>query len=430
MYLAPMKAQFLIAAAHSGAGKTTVTLGLLRAFRKKGLRVQPFKAGPDYIDPIHHQTAAGVDSINLDGFMMSPAHIRGLYARHAADIAITEGVMGLFDGSRKSEGSSAALAILLDLPVILVLNAKAMAYSAAALLYGLKNFDPRLRIAGVIFNFVDSPKHYRLLQEACADVGIPSLGHLPNNATLRIPSRHLGLDTANAEQAIEAAADHLSQHLDLDALLAATGTTQPAAAAQTVTTTQPQTQSHTPPPPGPHKILIARDPAFHFLYPENIRALEQWGQIKFFSPLITQNLPRDIDLLYLPGGYPELYLEQLAQNKSLMQDIRDHVKKGGKIIAECGGMMLLGQSITDQNGQPWPMAGLLDIATTMSPKKLTLGYRSYELGGLPLKGHEFHYSQYVGTPPANPIFHTPELLASYSHFYWGEDPAALFQWLG
>ena len=238
--------------------------------------------------------------------------------------------------------------------------------------------------------------------------------------TLFRSSRHLGLDTANAEQAIEAAADHVSQHLDLDALLAATATPPtPSVQAPAPTVTQ-----------GSHNVLIARDPAFHFLYPENIKALETWGRVEFFSPLETSNLPKDIDLLYLPGGYPELYLEQLAKNKSLMQDIRDHAIKGGKIIAECGGMLFLGRSITDQSDQPWPMVGLLDIATTMSPKKLTLGYRSYELGGLPLKGHEFHYSQYVGAPPAEPIFHTPNLLASYSHFYWGENPAALLHWLG
>ena len=451
MYLAPMRAQFLVAAPHSGAGKTTVTLGLLRAFRRQGLRVQPFKCGPDYIDPIHHRTAADTDSINLDGFMMSAGHIRELYARHGAgaDVILTEGVMGLFDGSRKNEGSSAALAILLDLPVVLVLNAKAMAYSAAALLFGLKNFDPRLRIAGAIFNFVDSPSHYRLLQEACADVGVTPLGHLPNNAALRIPSRHLGLDTANADAAIEAAADHLTRHLDLPALLSATALPS-ATTLLSATTTAPQTATVRPTaaaplsagPPAPQaplclgrasgfrRILIARDAAFHFLYPENIRTLEQWGHIEFFSPLTATNLPKNIDLLYLPGGYPELYLEQLSQNKTLLQDIRGYAEEGGKILAECGGMMFLGHTITDANGQPWPTAGVLDIATTLSPKKLTLGYRTTEINGHPVKGHEFHYSQYAGPAPTNPLFLEPSLLAGYMHFYWGEDPTALFSWLG
>lgn len=435
MYLAAMKAQFLVAAPHSGAGKTTVTLGLLRAFRRRGLRVQPFKCGPDYIDPIHHRTAAGTDSINLDGFMMSAGHIRDLCARYTADadIAITEGVMGLFDGSRKSEGSSAALATLLDLPVILVLNAKAMAYSAAALLYGLKNFDPRVRIAGVVFNFVDSASHYRLLQEAGADAGIPTLGHLPNKPALRIPSRHLGLDTANAEEAIEAAADHISRHLDLDALLAATQT--PGADQRSAGVSAPSDQAAIPqaaprPAASAHKILIARDAAFHFLYPRNISVLERWGKVEFFSPLAAKGLPGDIDLLYLPGGYPELYLQQLSENTTLLQAIRDHAAKGGKILAECGGMMFLGRSITDQNGQEWPTVGLLDIATTLLPRKLSLGYRQIELDGYPLRGQEFHYSHYAGAAPASAVFHDPQLLASYMHFYWGEDPAALYHWLG
>src|SRR5258708_5266672 len=221
--------QFLLAAPHSGAGKTTVTLGLLRALQIRGYRTQPFKCGPDYIDPLHHTTAAGRQSINLDQYMMSGSHIRQLYHHYTADadVAITEGVMGLFDGSLKREGSSADLAALLHLPVILILNAKAMAYTAAALLYGLKNFDPGLTIAGVIFNFVDSDTHYRLLQEACEDVGVKALGHLPTNKALHIPSRHLGLDTADAGEAIAAAANHIEQHLDLDAILSAPETTRP-----------------------------------------------------------------------------------------------------------------------------------------------------------------------------------------------------------
>src|SRR6201991_5310227 len=250
-----MNSQFLLAAAHSGAGKTTVTLGLIRAIQRQGLRVQPFKCGPDYIDPIHHRSAAGRDSINLDRFMMTDEHIRQLYASYgsAADVSVTEGVMGLFDGAKKSEGSSADIAKLLGLPVILVLDANAMAYSAAALLYGLKNFDKDLNVAGVIFNFVDSQSHYRLLCEACEDVGIKALGHLPANNSLQIPSRHLGLDTTDAEAAIVAAADHIEKHIDLAALLALTQITPSATSAR-------QPAQTTPPSPSPtanKKILVA-----------------------------------------------------------------------------------------------------------------------------------------------------------------------------
>lgn len=460
-------AQFLIAAPHSGAGKTTLTLGLLRALRDRGLRTQPFKCGPDFIDPIHHTAAAGRPSINLDQYMMSPKHIHELYHRYTADadVAITEGVMGLFDGARKREGSSADLSALLQLPVILILNAKAMAYSAAALLYGLKNFDPALRIAGVIFNFVDSTTHYQQLKEACEDVGIAALGHLPANSNLQIPSRHLGLDTADAAEAIAAAARHIEQNLDLDAILAATGSERPASNSPAKSpASDPSTSSEAMALPTPVErsrktILIARDAAFQFLYAENLRRLEAYGRLQFFSPLTDAHLPPG-DILYLPGGYPELHLEQLSANQSLWQDIRSFAAGGGRILAECGGMMVLGQSITDEYGKSWPTARLLDMATTIKEKKLTLGYRTLTIDNQTLKGHEFHYSQFVRDPIANhptaaaiaasplanaaaaitihnargqeipaPVFYRQNLFASYMHFYWGESPGPLGTWL-
>ncbi|HEY4290531.1 MAG TPA: cobyrinate a,c-diamide synthase [Puia sp.] len=430
-----MNSQFLLAAAHSGAGKTTVTLGLLRALQRKDLAVQPFKCGPDYIDPIHHRTAAGKDSINLDRFMMSDTHIRKLYDSHgsAADVVITEGVMGLFDGAKKSEGSSADIAKLLGLPVILVVNAKAMAYSAAALLYGLKNFDTELNVAGVIFNFVDTESHYRLLCEAGEDVGIKALGHLPVNDSLRIPSRHLGLDTTEAEAAIVAAADHIEKHIDLEALLALT---------RVESSRVPQT-TRIPIPATNKKILVAYDEAFHFLYPENIRRLEEYGQVSYFSPIRDRKLPFIPDLLYLPGGYPELYLPELSANGSLIQQVKAYAASNRPMIAECGGMMYLGREIQDVTGKAWPMAGVLDIASSIFHKKMTLGYRTVRLGDLVLKGHEFHYSQLIGAyarsaaevcnvqgiPVETPVFYHPHLLASYAHFYWGENKGLLQQLL-
>jgi cobyrinic acid a,c-diamide synthase len=400
----------------------------------RGHHVQPFKCGPDYIDPIHHGTAAGRQSINLDAYMMSAGHIRHLYQRWAgdADIAITEGVMGLFDGSQKREGSSADLAILLGLPVILILNAKAMAYSAAALLYGLKNFDPALPIAGVIFNFVDSPSHYRLLQEACDDLGIRALGHLPANDGLHIPSRHLGLDTTDAREAINAAAQHVEQHLDLEKILQATVSPRPARSPEP----RPTRQSE-------KTILVARDPAFQFLYPENLRHLENYGRIRYFSPLTTGHLPPG-DGLYLPGGYPELYLRQLADNKTLLNEINLFARSGGSVLAECGGMMFLGRSIIGSDGVRYPMTGVLDIETTMEAGKLQIGYRTVHIGDKTVKGHEFHYSQFSGTPSPNPaivvtnargdqlptpFFYRQNLLASYLHFYWAETPNAIDDWL-
>jgi cobyrinic acid a,c-diamide synthase len=435
-----MKSQLLIAASHSGAGKTTVTLGLLRALRRKGYSLQPFKCGPDFIDPIHHRTAAGRDSINLDRYMMSDTHIRHLYDHYSADadVCITEGVMGLFDGAVKSMGSSADLAKRLGLPVILILNAKAMAYTAAAVLYGLKKFDPDLHIAGVIFNFVETASHYRLLQDACEDVRVPALGYLPANKKLKIPSRHLGLDTGDADAAIEAAADHLQQHLDLDHLLAATRVEKDPATAETDQLVQPATT-------GRRTVLVARDAAFHFLYPENIRRLQQWGDIHYFSPLESTQLPVTPDLLYLPGGYPELYLPRLAGNVPLLDQLRAYATAGGRIMAECGGMMYLGRSIADETGNAYPMAGILDIATGMQRKRLSLGYRTVLLPGGKAKGHEFHYSQFEGQGhdaliPREaynaaghrvdvPFFHTPSLMASYMHLYWGEETGFMENWL-
>ncbi len=441
-----MKSQLIIAAAHSGAGKTTVTLGLLRALRRKGYSIQPFKCGPDFIDPIHHSTAAGRDSINLDPYMMSDAHIRQLYDDYSAntDVCITEGVMGLFDGSVKSVGSSADLAKRLGLPVILILNAKAMAYTVAPILYGLKKFDPELHIAGVIFNFVETASHYRLLQEACEDVRVPALGYLPANKKLKIPSRHLGLDTADADIAIEAAADHIEKHLDLDQLLAATRADNDQATRQSKEVPAVTETDH-PATYGRRTILVARDAAFHFLYPENIRRLQQWGDIHYFSPLESPQLPVTADLLYLPGGYPELYLSRLAENITLLDQLRTYAAAGGQIIAECGGMMYLGRSISDEAGNAWPMAGILDIATGMQRKKLSLGYRTVLLPGGKAKGHEFHYSQFEGQGhdaliPREaynaaghrvdvPFFYTPRLMASYMHMYWGEEMGFMDNWL-
>ncbi len=440
-----MKFQLLIAASHSGAGKTTVTLGLLRALRRKGYTIQPFKCGPDFIDPIHHKTAAGRDSINLDRYMMSDTHIRNLYDHYSAgaEVCITEGVMGLFDGAVKSMGSSADLAKRLGLPVILILNAKAMAYTVAPVLYGLKKFDPALHIAGVIFNFVETAGHYRLLQEACEDVRVQALGYLPANKKLKIPSRHLGLDTGDADAAIEAAADHSQRHLDLDHLLAVTRGDDAPATRQT--TVHPATTEPDHPAPRRRTVLVAKDAAFHFLYPENIRRLQQWGEIHYFSPLETTQLPVTADLLYLPGGYPELYLSRLAANVSLLDQLRAYATAGGRIIAECGGMMYLGRSITDETGNAYLMAGILDITTGMQRKKLSLGYRTVLLPGGKAKGHEFHYSQFEGQGhdaliPREaynasghrvdvPFFYTAGLMASYMHLYWGEEMGFMENWL-
>jgi cobyrinic acid a,c-diamide synthase len=430
-----MKSQFLIAAPHSGAGKTTVTLALLRSLQRKGLQVQPFKCGPDYLDPKHHTLAARNESINLDSYMMSDTHVRELYAKYTsrATVSIIEGVMGLFDGANKMQGSSATLSAFLDVPVILVVNAKAMAYSAAALLYGYKHFYAGITIAGVIFNFVNTPTHYRILQEAAADVGITALGYLPEQAQIKIPSRHLGLHISaetDYNSIIDSAADHLEKYIDIDQLLEITKRAAP---------------NYIPPPAtavGNLHIAIAQDEAFNFVYKENIHALSQLGTIQYFSPLQDTTLPAT-DLLYFPGGYPELHLPALSANTTLLLQLQ-HYK--GKILAECGGMMYLGTNITDENGTIFPMANLVPVSTSMQQKKLSLGYRQVFIDDVLLKGHEFHYSQYdkntVLTGPdirilnardeviATPVFRTANILASYLHFYFGDNAEGLKKVLG
>jgi len=442
-----MKPQFLIAAPHSGAGKTTVTLGILRALRNRGLAVQPFKCGPDYLDPKLHAIAAGKPGINLDRFMMDDVHLKDLYAGYgcASEVLVTEGVMGLFDGSVKMEGSSADLARLLQIPVIMVINAKAMAYSAAALLLGFKMLCKDIRIAGVIFNFVSHESHYKLLKEAAEDVGIVSLGYLPAHPEIQIPSRHLGLKTGleiEADAIIENAAHHLNKYIDLDELLRIT--TIPLI--ETGGLLKKPVQINNLPL---KKIAIAHDEAFNFTYAENLAALATLGEIIYFSPLQDSVLP-DADLIYLPGGYPELHLETLSANQTMRDQLYAYYQRGGKIIAECGGMMYLGRSISDENGIEYPMAGILDSRTGMQHKKLSIGYKKINIGGTVIMGHEFHYSQFIDQPAVNtltienqdpsavvqiwnarnelldlPVFYTPNLLASYFHFYFGNNLQAI-----
>lgn len=422
------KPQFLIAAASSHSGKTTLTLGLLRALHTRGLQVQAFKCGPDYIDTTHHRTASHRPGINLDTFMMSETHVKELYSHYSndADVAITEGVMGLYDGAVKWEGSSAAIAILLEIPVVLVLNAKAMAYTVAPLLFGLKHFNPQLKIAGVIFNFVNTESHYQFLKDACEDVGLTPLGYIPVNESIRIPSRHLGLAISpenDYEAIIDAAAAHISKSVDLDHLLEITSRDVPA---------------YHPPATGSVQRLqigVARDHVFNFLYEENLRALAQLGDVFVFSPGYESELP-DMDLLYLPGGYPELNLELLENNIAMRNAIREYCQKGGRVIAECGGMMYLGKGITDQKGKRYEMCGVLDLETSMENSRLSLGYRNIQIGDKVLKGHEFHYSHAKENHPiptigevtnargktvATPIYKQQNVIASYMHLYWGGD---------
>ena len=427
------KSQFLIGATSSGSGKTTFTLGLLRALRNRNMKVQPFKCGPDYLDTKHHTAAAGQMSYNLDAFLSSAVHVREIYTRYStdADISITEGVMGLFDGYDRMQGSSAEIAGLLHLPVILIINARSTAYTVAATLYGFKHFRPELHIAGAIFNFIGSETHYEYLKQACQDAGVEALGYLPLCRDIEIPSRHLGLNI-DRNFCFDSFADHIAEQIektvDIDRLLEVC--------------TCPDTPLHTVSPAiaastdKPVRISVAQDEAFNFIYPENIRVLEQKGNITYFSPLRDRELPVS-DVVYIPGGYPEFYLSQLSDNESIRQSVRRFCQNGGHLLAECGGMMYLGECIKNEQGEPFPMCGYLPLQTTMEEMKLHLGYRKAFINGQEFHGHEFHYSRIIPghSGPNNiakvvsarnkeintPVFRSGNVIASYIHFYWGED---------
>lgn len=423
-----MKPQLLIGALHSGSGKTTFTMGILRALQRQGLQVQPFKCGPDYIDTRFHALAAGRESVNLDTWLASERHVRDLYARYGADadVCVVEGVMGLFDGYDRMAGSSAAIARLLDIPVVLVVGARSMAYTVAAQLHGMKTFLPGLRLAGVVFNQVFSENHFRFLAQACEDAGLRCFGWLPKVPDLEIPSRHLGLTLAagqEMERWIDRAADLVTRCLDLPALLEAVCVA--AAEAPAVATAAP----------GTLRIAVARDAAFNFTYRENLSRLSQLGQVRFFSPLAGDPLP-EADLVYLPGGYPELFAAELSSRRETMQQLRDYAESGGRILAECGGMIYLSRAIEGVEGGPYPLCGVLPFSATMDGARLHLGYRRLvDAAGREWRGHEFHYSavtapdalpsvaqQYDarGGAVATPLYRYKNVIAGYTHLYWGE----------
>lgn len=435
-----MKPQFLIGAATSGSGKTTITMGLIRALTRRGLYVRPYKCGPDYIDTQYHAIAANHEAINLDVFMASEAHVQQIYNYYGekADVCITEGVMGLFDGFNRMKGSSAEIAELLHLPVILIVNAKSTAYSVSPLLYGFKHFRSSVRLAGVIFNQVSSVSHFNYLKEACKDAGVSCFGYVTNSEQVKVSSRHLGLTLSAKQQmsdVIDRVADLVEQTVDLDRLLNACTRIFPCRISLPYSSETGWPMVTQEPNPPIRTIAVARDPAFNFIYKVNLDRLAKIGKLTFFSPVYGSDLP-EADLVYLPGGYPELFARQLHRRKRLMKQLRDYAESGGCIFAECGGMMLLGQTLTSKTkGTPYEMAGVLPLDATMEQARLHLGYRRMTLNGVEWKGHEFHYSdvrkpnalpsiaqQYnaKGSEVATPIYRYKNVIAGYTHWYWGE----------
>ena len=389
----------IVAASHSGAGKTTVTAGLLRAFARRGVRVQPFKCGPDYIDPAFHGVAAGRPSYNLDTWAMAPATIADLVSRHAAaaDLAIVEGVMGLFDGvaeaGQTARGSTADLAALLGWPVVLVLDVAGQTETAAAVAAGCARYRDDVSIAGVILNRVASPRHAALIAPGFARIGIPLFGAMTEDAHFTLPERHLGLvqasETADLDQRLDALAAMIEASIDLDAVRrsAEVGGFAGGAAASLD-------------PPG-QRIALAQDRAFSFMYPH---LLDHWrtagAEILAFSPLADQAPDPQADAVWLPGGYPELHAGTLAAAHRFHQGLRALAGRGVPIHGECGGYMVLGQGIEDAGGQRHAMTGLLQLETSFAQRRMHLGYRRARLkvacplgaAGTEVLGHEFHYA--------------------------------------
>ena len=444
---------FVIAGTKSGCGKTTLTLGFLAALARRGLTVAPFKVGPDFIDPGHHTRIAGNQSRNLDGWMLTKEYNLQCFARSAADadVAVVEGVMGLFDGyDGKSElGSTAQMAKWLGLPVILVVDAASMARSAAAVVMGFELFDPKLSFAGVIFNNLGSSRHLQYLLESLREnISMPCLGGIIRRPDLEMPERHLGLVTSDDapldRDTVGRLADLIEESIDLDLLLESLKEL-----IMPEKSRKPQNACEKT-----VRIAVARDNAFCFYYPDNLELLEAYGaEIVNFRPLMDNDLPSDIDGLYLGGGYPELYAKELAENRKLRERIKFQSRIGMPIYGECGGFMYLCEELIDQSGRRYPMTGCFPFAARMFPRLKALGYREIKLIrntvigniGLTIRGHEFHYSELtrstsdvltayrlsdragMNKPPEGYLIENT--LGSYNHLHFGSQPAAAGQFV-
>jgi cobyrinic acid a,c-diamide synthase len=391
----------VIGAPRSGSGKTTITLGLLRALKRRGIAVAGAKCGPDYIDPAFHAAATGRPSLNLDGWAMPPGLVADLahLTSKEADLVVCEALMGFFDGvpgPKGRNGSSADVAAATGWPLVLVLDVSGQSQTAAALAKGFATYDSRIRLAGVILNKVGSDRHKRLATSAIVDLGIPVLGSLPRSDAIRLPERHLGLvqaeETGELAAILDQMADLIETHVDIDGLigLAQIGRAADADHAARV------------PPPG-QRIAIARDAAFSFFYPHLMASWRAAGaELSFFSPLGDEAPDLTSDICWLPGGYPELHAGRLAGSARFKAGVR-HFAETKPVHGECGGYMALGETLVDADGVSHEMLGLLSVRTSFAKRKMTLGYRQIELtgasalgeAGTRLRGHEFHYATIV-----------------------------------
>jgi cobyrinic acid a,c-diamide synthase len=438
--------RLILAAPMSGSGKTTVTAGLIAALVGRGLKVAPFKCGPDYIDPSYHALAANQPCTNLDAWLIPPHYIARLLAQRAADvdIALIEGVMGLFDGHAGEDdtGSTAHVARLTHTPVIIVLDVRGMGRTAAALVAGLRTFDPSVQIAGVILNRVGSARHAQMVTRAIeSNTNIPVFGYLLRDSKLTLPERHLGLvptsEPGEWQEWIAIIRTQSEATIDLDRLL-----TLASSAPELPTSVLPYQKPSTIVQPRP-VIAVARDAAFTFRYQDNLDLLTAAGaELAFFSPLTDSQLPPGSQAIYLCGGFPELYADSLSKNEAMLVSLHEAADRGLPIYAECGGLIYLTEGVVDSEGRYFPLAGLLPGRTKMA-QRVTLGYRQVQAcadswllrAGETMRGHEFHYSTWQHETEALPALyqiqpdafrpqprlegaHCSNILASYIHLHF------------
>ncbi len=437
--------RLVIGGSTSGVGKTTIAVGLMAALSRRSLQVQPYKVGPDYIDPSYHNVATGRPSRNLDAWMLTQATVMELFARSSegADIALVEGVMGLFDGlsGLDESGSTAQMAKLLQAPVLLVLDVSRMARSAAAMALGYARLDPGLRVAGVILNRLGGPRHREWTKEAVEGLtGLPVLGALPEAPDLELPERHLGLIPVAERPALdaflEALVRHIEEHLDLDRIIALASEAPPLLIPSASMFERGARTTAV-------RIAVAKDEAFSFYYADGLDLLAAAGaELVCFSPLHDRALPEGAQGIYMGGGFPELYADRLAANEQLRREILEAGRDGMPIYAECGGLMYLTEEIVDFDGKPFPMVGAVPGRAVMERGRLRIGYVEVEPlsdtilagPGTRLRGHEFHCAQWEDPEPAFSAYRIlnqggrregyvrGNLLATFVHLHLATDP--------
>ncbi|WP_134704057.1 cobyrinate a,c-diamide synthase [Ammoniphilus sp. YIM 78166] len=444
--------RIVLAGTGSGAGKTTLTIGLMAALQRKGYQVQGFKCGPDYIDPTYHTAVTGRASRNLDSWMLPHETLKEIFQRgsEGADISIIEGVMGFYDGKEatSNKGSTAEISMLTESPVILVVNCQSMARSVAAVVKGFQCLSEETRIAGVIANKVGSEGHFRIVKAAIEqECGIPVLGYLKREEEVEIPERHLGLvpsiERGELNPLFQRLADLVSATIDLDEVMKIASQA-PLLQAESCLFEQREDEPRV-------TIAVAKDPAFHFYYPENLELLQAYGaKCVYFSPLAGESVPEEADGLYIGGGFPEEFAAELASNKEVLDSFRTTIQKGVPTLAECGGFMFLTEELVTTSGACYPMVGIIPGKVTMQKRLSALGYReitgvegNFLLGpDTQAKGHEFHYSTFSTDGEVEFAYETKglrgtksegvlqdNLVAGYTHFHFASNPQIVKNWI-